>query len=46
MLPSQLQQALEKMPDESRLLMEAIVVFYETKVKGLEDRIKELEDQI
>ena len=34
------------MPDESRLLMEAIVVFYETKVKGLEDRIKELEDQI
>lgn len=46
MHPSQLQQSLEKVSDESRLLVEAIVVFYETKVQQLESRIKELEDQI
>lgn len=45
MLPIELQRALEKMPDESRLLVEAIVVFYEAKVKKLEGRLKELEDQ-
>jgi len=50
MLPEQLQQALSKLPEDSRVLIEAIVVFYEqhyeTKIEKLESRIKELEDQI
>jgi transposase len=46
MLPEQLQQAIKKLPEESRLVIEAIVVFYESKVQQLEGRIKELEDQL
>jgi len=50
MLPEPLQQAIKKLPEESRLVIEAIVVFYEhhyeSKIQELEARIKELEDQI
>lgn len=34
------------MPEESRLVVEAIVVYYESKVQQLETRVKELEDQL
>ena len=34
------------MPEESRLVFEAIVVYYESKVQQLETRVKELEDQL
>lgn len=50
MLPEPLQQAIKKLPEDSQLLVQAIVVFYEhhyeTKLRKLEARIKELEDQI
>lgn len=50
MLPEPLQQAINKLPEETQLVVEAIVVFYEhhykSKVQELEARIKELEDQI
>ena len=46
MLPEQLQQAIKSMPAESRLVVEAIVVYYESKVQQLETRVKELEDQL
>ena len=50
MLPEPLQQATKKLPEESRLVIEAIVVFYEhhyeSKIQQLEARIKELEDQL
>jgi len=50
MLPEPLQQAIKKLPEESRLVIEAIVVFYEhhyeSKIQQLEARIKELEDQL
>ena len=50
MLPEPLQQAIKKLPEESRLVIEAIVVFYEhhyeSKILQLGSRIKELEDQI
>ncbi|TVM02564.1 MAG: hypothetical protein CV087_09395 [Candidatus Brocadia sp. WS118] len=45
MLPEQLQQAIKKLPEESQLVIQAIVAFYESKVQQLEARIKELEDQ-
>ena len=46
MLPEQLQQAIKRMPEENRLVLEAIVVYYESKVQQLETRVKELEDQL
>ena len=46
MLPEQLQQAIKKLPEESQLVIQAIVVFYESQVQELKARIKELEDQI
>lgn len=50
MLPEPLQQAIKKLPEESQLLVQAIVVFYEhhyeATIQKLEARIKELEDQI
>jgi len=45
MFPEQLQQAIKKLPEGSQLVIQAIVVFYESKVQQLEARIKELEDQ-
>lgn len=50
MLPEPLQQAIKNLPEESRLVVEAIAAFYEhqygSKIQQLESRIKELEDQI
>lgn len=50
MLPEPLQQAIKRLPEEARVLVEAIVVFYDhhykSKIQELEARIKELEDQI
>jgi transposase len=46
MISDQLQQTISKLPEESRLLLDAIVVYYESKVQQLEARIKELEDQV
>jgi len=50
MLPKQLQQAIKNLPEESQLVVQAIVAFYEhhyeSKLQKLEARIKELEDQI
>jgi transposase len=46
MLPEPIQQAVKKLPLESQLVIEAIVLYYESKISDQEARIKELEDQI
>lgn len=50
MLPEPIQQALQNLPLESQVVIEAIVLFYEnhyrSQIEQLEGRIKELEDQI
>ena len=46
MLPEPLQQATKNLPEESQLVIQAVVVFYESQVQELKSRIKELEDQI
>lgn len=50
MLPESLQQAIKNLPEDSQLVMQAVVAFYEhhyeSKLQKLEARIKELEDQI
>lgn len=45
MLPEPLQQAIKKLPEEGQLVIQAVVVFYESQVQELKARIKELEDQ-
>jgi len=46
MLPEPLQQAIKNLPEESQLVIQAIIVFYESQVQELKSRIKELEDQL
>lgn len=46
MLPDPIQQAVKRLPLESQLVIQAIVLYYESKISDLEGRIKELEDQI
>lgn len=46
MLPEPLQQAIDKLPEESRVVVQALVLYYELEHEQLKARIKELEDQI
>jgi transposase len=50
MLPERLQQAIKNLPEDSQLVIQTVVAFYEhhyeSKLQKLEARIKELEDQI
>ena len=46
MLPEQLQQAIKNLPSDSQLVIQAVVVFYESQVQALKSRIGELEDQL
>lgn len=46
MLPESIQQAVKRLPLESQLVIDAIVLYYESKISEQEARIKELEDQI
>jgi len=46
MLPKEIQDAINKLPAESQLVVKAIVLIYESRIDQLEARIKELEDQI
>ena len=45
-LPQEIQSLIETLPPESRVVVKAIALIYETKVQKLEARVKELEDQI
>ncbi len=49
MLPKPLQQAIKNLPEDSQLVIQAVVAFYEhhyeSKLQKLEAQIKELEDQ-
>jgi len=45
MLPKEIQNKIAQLPPETKLLVDAIVVFYEHKISLLEERVKELEDQ-
>jgi transposase len=44
MLPEELRQAISKLPSESQLVVELVVVYYESHIEKLETRIKALED--
>jgi transposase len=46
MLPKEIQDAIKKLPEESQLVIKAIMLIYESRIEQLEARIKELEDQI
>jgi len=46
MLPLELQEKISKLPEETRSLFEAVIVFYETRVHSLEERIKTLEERL
>ena len=46
MLPQEIQDLIKTLPSESQLVVQAIVVVYESKFQKMEARIKELEDQI
>ncbi len=46
MLPASLQQAIKHLPADSQLVIQAVVVFYESQVQALQSRIAALEDQL
>lgn len=46
MLPIELQEQISKLPEETRSLVQVLIVFYESKIDSLEERIKTLEDQL
>jgi transposase len=46
MLPKSIQQAIAKLPEETRIVVQAVVLHYEAEHQQLKARIKELEDQI
>lgn len=46
MFPKEIQDLIKTLPPESRLVVEAIAMIYESKIQKLEARIKELEDQL
>lgn len=46
MLPLELQERIAKLPEETRSLIELVIIFYETKIASLEKRIKTLKDQL
>jgi transposase len=46
MLPKEIQDLIKTLPAENQATVQAIALIYESKIKILEARIKELEDQI
>jgi transposase len=45
MLIEPLKRATKNLPEESQLVIQSVVVFYESQIQELKSRIKELEDQ-
>jgi len=46
LIPKQLQDRIDKLPEESRILIELIISIFSDEIDRLKTRIKELEDQI